>query len=422
MLDRSVAPPFKTVEGIDVVRARKLDHATEFPVFYINAGSQSVVKLELITRCGSWFETKPGMSFFTSKMLLEGTTDYTSSKIAQYFDFLGAQVEVNPGMDFTSINLYVLKEHYGSALELINEVLNNSIFPEPAFELQRSLKEDSLRVNLEKNQYIASRTIREAVFGSAHPYGKSLQIEDIQHLSTEDLKTFYSQSFFCNPVLILSGMIDEEVLDITMKNLRLPQNFKADSSLEPNRDQVREKMIDKAGSIQSSIRIGKTSIPKTDLDYINLLIVTEILGGYFGSRLMKNIREEKGFTYGIYSNILNLQNASMLIIGTDVKQAHTQETIAEIFKEIEILQEEPVPQDELEAVKNYMTGSFLSSITTPFSLADKFKAIHFHGLDYRFFDTYLNTIKNIDQDVIMRVAREQFNPEQFSTVVVGGLK
>lgn len=423
MLDRTVAPPFQRIESVNVVEANHHVLSSGIPVYYLNAGSQEVLKVELVTNAGSLYESKRGTSFFTSKMLTEGTTKHRSTEIAETIDFYGAQIDINPGLDFTGMSLYILRKHLSSLLPLVSECLRESNFPEKELEIQKALKRDGLKLNLEKNQFLASRKIREVIFGRSHPYGNSLDIEMIDHVETQDVSSFYEQTLYNSPVLIISGMVKDDDLKLLDDHFghiipRIPNT----KSINDATQLASNSIIDRPQSLQSSIRIGKQSLRKNHPDYINLLVVNEILGGYFGSRLMKNIREEKGFTYGVHSNIMNLTHASIQVIGTDVKKEYTQQTLDEIFKEIAILQTELVPDDELENVKNYMQGSFLSSITTPFSLADKFKAIHFHGLDYSFYHKYLQTIRTIGSETILRVANEQLIVDEYSTVVVGGLK
>src|SRR5690606_8798304 len=157
-------------------------------------------------------------------------------------------------------------------------------------------------------------------------------------------------------------------------------------------------------------------------DFVKLLVVNEILGGYFGSRLMKNIREDKGYTYGISSAMVPLKNKGYFIIGTDVNKENTGNTLQEIYKEIETLQNSLVSEEELNTVRSFMVGSFLSEINTPFALADKFKGVHLYGLDYDFYDAYLHTVNNITSIEIQNLAHQYLQKDTFSEVVVGGLE
>ena len=135
---------------------------------------------------------------------------------------------------------------------------------------------------------------------------------------------------------------------------------------------------------------------------------------------MKNIREDKGYTYGIHANFVTLKNAGYLAIGTDVKKEHTANTIEEIHKEIRLLNTELVEVEELNSVKNYLLGSFINSINTPFAIADKFKTIHFNNLDYSFYDKYIDSILHINSSQIQDVGKKYFDVNSLSEVVIGG--
>lgn len=420
MLDRTVPPQPHDIGEVSILQAEKKLLDSGLPVYYINTGGQEVVKLELVANAGSKFDQKSGSSFFASKMLTEGTSGSSSTDLAQLFDFYGAQIDISPGFDYSSLTVYILRKNLSAILPILKEILVDSSFDKDELEIQKRLKRDSLTVNLEKNQFQASRKIRETIFGENHPYGRSLNLEDIEEISREDVVTFFNHHFFNNPTMVLSGMILPTDLELIEQHLGKLKFKNQTFDITPLRYKAqKEVLLEKEESLQSSIRLGKTALSKSHPDYIKCLVVNEILGGYFGSRLMKNIREDKGFTYGISSNIMNLNDGALQVIGTDVKKEFRQQTIDEIFKEIKLLCTERVPENELETVKNYMQGSFLSSINTPFALADKFKAIHFHGLDYSFYQDYLSTIKTITSQEILETAQTHFRAEDYSVVVVG---
>ena len=391
------------------------------PLYYINTGEQEVIKLELVTHAGSHLETTPGSSFFASKMLAEGTVDRSSAEIAEQLDFYGAQLDISPGFDFASTSIYLLRDKLPQLLPLISEILTLPAFDQNELEIQKSLKADAIKVNLEKNQFVASRKIRETLFGDQHSYGHSLELAHVEAIDQQKVKSFYEEHFLKQPTLVASGKVLDGDLALIEQSfgklncLNLEDDSKSISDYRPEK----RLFIEKEDSLQSSIRIGKTALQKDHPDYLKTLVVNEILGGYFGSRLMKNIREEKGFTYGVYSNIMNLNKAALQIIGTDVKKEFRDQTIDEVFKEINKLNTELISEDELETVRNYMQGSFLSSINTPFSLADKFKSIHFHGLDYSYYDQYLNTVNTITREEILEKAQQHFDADSYSVVIVG---
>ena len=183
----------------------------------------------------------------------------------------------------------------------------------------------------------------------------------------------------------------------------------------------KEFIIKKEDSVQSSIRYGRMLFNHTNQDYFDVYVLNEILGGYFGSRLMQNIREEKGYTYGIHSSVVPMQEGGYFVIGTDVKREFTKYTLVEIEKELQRLIDEPVSDNELLTVKNYMLGSFVGDIQTSFAIADKYKTIYFHGLGYDYYDRFFARIQSITAQDIQAVAKKYLNPSDMSYVVAGGM-
>jgi predicted Zn-dependent peptidase len=177
--------------------------------------------------------------------------------------------------------------------------------------------------------------------------------------------------------------------------------------------------IEKANGVQSAIRVGRFWVAKSHPDYHALSVLVTIFGGYFGSRLMTNIREEKGYTYGIGSFVLPLKNASYMAVSTEVGNEYLEPTLKEIAAEMRRLQTEPVSENELETVKSYLLGEFLRDFDGPFALAASFKSINDFNLDYSFYDRYLQLLRTITSEELQRLAVEYLNPDDFYTVVAG---
>jgi zinc protease len=154
-------------------------------------------------------------------------------------------------------------------------------------------------------------------------------------------------------------------------------------------------------------------------DFSGLQILNTVLGGYFGSRLMNNIREDKGYTYGIGSGISSLQQAGYLFMATEVGADVCSAALTEIYKEIELLKNEPIGEEELNLVRNYMLGSMLGSLENVFSHADKFKNIYFSGLDYDYYTNYIATVKAITAEDLLAIANKYLTTDHFIEVVIG---
>lgn len=421
MLDRKVAPLSHKIEKINIPQAEKSILDNGIPVYFIKAGKQPVLRLELIFKAGTWFEQKKGASYFATKMLSEGTKSKTSAHISNEIEKFGAFLNLNASLDFAVITLECLAKHLERLLPLVNEIIYQSTFPEEEYVTLQNIRSQQIRVNNEKTSILASNKFRETLFGHEHPYGKDLSLADIEKLEIKDVTAFYEHYFKSPFEIVVAGLPEQNLLNalnttfgqVALKRndqlFTYAQNFKTGPTL-----------IEKESSIQSSIRIGKRLFTKDHPDLIDMLVLNEILGGYFGSRLMKNIREDKGYTYGISSAVITLKHEGYFILGTDVNKENTANTLEEIYKEIAILQTTAVPTDELNTVKNFMVGSFLSEINTPFALADKFKAVHLNGMDYSYYSHYIQRINNITPNDIKTIANKYLDKSSFSEVVVGG--
>ncbi|MGB3465188.1 MAG: pitrilysin family protein, partial [Cyclobacteriaceae bacterium] len=277
----------------------------------------------------------------------------------------------------------------------------------------------SLSISDQKDNEVAAKRFRQNLFGLHHPYGKILKAEDLQKIKREDLLDFYEKNLFTEPVIVVCGKVDEEVLDqlgTTFGQLNVSHNEQEEGKIIPLEQ---HRVLERPESVQSAIRMGHLSINKHHPDIHKLHITTSLLGGYFGSRLMDNIREDKGYTYGISANIAHLHDASFFIISTNVVKQYTSNTVDEILKEINLLQTELVPQKELDTVKNYLRGKFLSGLDTAFNIAGKFNAVMLHGLDYEYYNKFLAELDSITPEVIMDIARKYYDTDNMRSVIVG---
>lgn len=424
MLDRKSPPEFQRIKKINIPGAESFKLNNKIPVFLISAGKQPVIRVEFIFKAGSWYESIPGASYFATKMLSEGTSKLNSAEISNEVEKFGAHLDLNSTLDYVVITLECLTKHLKNLLPLIRELIYDSSFPEHELQTLKNIKSQQIRINREKTSVLASIKFRETLFGLNHPYGKDLSVEDVNNLQTSDVIEFYNDNFKGDFDIVISGKPDSDTISLINENFgqrKLTGNRNAGLNVLANSAQEKTAVVEKSKSVQSSIRLGKKLFQKNHPDLIDVLVVNEILGGYFGSRLMKNIREEKGYTYGISSSVITLKNEGFFIVGTDVNKENTQNTIDEIFKEIETLQKENVPEEELETVKSYMIGSFLSDINTPFALSDKFKSVHLNGMDYSYYDRYIERINKITAGEIREITCKHLAIDTFYTVVVGGV-
>jgi zinc protease len=422
-LNRKKAPKFKQVDNIEFLDVVKtyLDNGIE--VNYINGGTQEILKIDFIFKAGNIFQTKPLVASSTNNIMKEGSKKYSALEISEGIDNYGAFFETENSYDTASLTLYTLTKHLHKLLPLVKDVILAPEFSEKEFDIFKKNAAERFKINLEKVSFIARSTFMSAIFGENHPYGTSVKLEDYDNLSIEDIRLHYNSNYNLNGCnIIISGKVKKEHIDtintffgqkITSKDSPSQQKLtvsKTDSS---------PIYIEKKNALQSAIRIGRTFPDKTHTDYFGLQILNTVLGGYFGSRLMKNIREDKGYTYGIGSGIQSLKEGGYFFISTEVGSDVTTKALTEIYKEIEIIRSQEISNEELELVKNYLLGQLLDSCDGPFSMASLFDSVNEYGLDYEFYNNYITTIKEITAKTLLELAVKYFKKSDLIEVVVG---
>ena len=423
-LDRSVPPPSQPIRHVQLSQAETHYLSNGVPVYYINAGKEPVVGIELLLpQAGTKHESDLGSSFFAIKMLAEGTQRRTAYSISNLIDSYGAFLQLNPGLDYASIEIYTLKKYVDPLLSLLAELLTEATFPNDELEKLKAIQIQKIRVSNEKTSTVASKKMRAVLFGENQPYGKTLTEDGVANVRQSSLVEFYQNHISANWEVIVSGQVDDEVLTLLEKHIGTLTTEYRDSTKQTaiwaDLSQEKKHLEERPTSLQSSIRVGIPLFTRDHPDAIPMRVLNTVLGGYFGSRLMKNIREEKGLTYGIYSSMVSLQEAGYLVIGTDVKKELTQSALTEIYREIAILRDQPIDTIELNTVKNYMAGRLLTSVDTPFALAEKFKSIYLHNLTYAYFQDYLRAMNEINAQPLQQLAQHYFQEENWFEVVVG---
>jgi predicted Zn-dependent peptidase len=419
MLDRNTPPSFQKSNSFTLIQPKKIGLPNGLTITVVPGGEQEVAKIELIFKAAKWHETQPGISYFTAQLLQKGTLTKNSFQISSELDQHGVHLEITPGYDFTSIILYGLTKNIDRFFELIREIITKPTFPELELQQAKDIYIQGLKINLEKTSYLASRLLRQTLFGKEHPYGCDADVTDVENIQRQSLVSFH-EDHFIDFEIICSGKFTEALTKSLTETLGGVPITKRNNRVIEKKEVVKPTpFLEKENTVQSSIRLGKKIISRIHPDYPALLLLNHILGGYFGSRLMKNIREEKGLTYGIYSSIAALKNDSYLSIGADVNKENRQLTIQEIKNELKKLSTHRISKGELITAKNHFIGSLQAEITTPFAHADKIKNIMLFGLPGDYYQALLNKIDLLDETNLIETAQKYFDTESFSVVAAG---
>lgn len=422
MLNRTIAPEFKQVNDINFLSPKEQQLSNGIKVFTIDAGKQELVRIEFIFQNVNWDSSKPLQAVTVNSLINNGTKTLSAKEIAAQVDYYGAFLQTDYAADYITITLYSLSKHLSAVLPILRSIFNESIFPQQELDIFIQNQKQRLQVNLQKNDFLARKTFANAIFGVT-AYGSDISLTDYDAVQRQDLLAYYQAAFKPeNCTIIAAGKFGDTEFKLLDQFFggewenNQPSVINQFSFPEVNGSEI---YIEKTDAVQSAIRMGNLSINRSHPDFASLQILNCVLGGYFGSRLMANIREDKGFTYGIGSGIASLKDAGYFFIATEVGTDVCNSALSEIEKEITLLKTEVIGAEELNLVRNYMLGSMLGSLENAFSHADKFKNIYFSGLDYSYYHAYIQTVKEITAEELLRIANVYLNWEGMTRVVVG---
>ena len=388
------------------------------PVFFYNHNDLKLVRFTILNNFNT-FENDLCVNYFVKKMLLEGCEKHNHTEIADIIDFYGADMNITATTDANIISFTVLKEYFNDIFELLCEILKEPLFNEDRLEYIKTKKIQELKIENTKNKTIAYKTFKKELFGNSN-YGYSLNEEYIKKVTACDLKNNFSQFWLNNTQIFITGDIDEKLLKDIDKNITDNLNFSNDNFFNNKIESVNSSKIiniNKQDSEQVSMCLGHT-LPNNE-DSKKLWCTVAFLGGYFGSRLMKNIREKNGYTYGISAQIVNYRYVKYLLIKTSAKKEFKEAIIEEIRKEITLLQNEKISEEELNGFKQYFLGNMLATFSNVFSDMEHSVTIKMLSLEEDYYQKLFETIKNISGEEINHIAKKYLNPEKFVQVFVG---
>lgn len=425
MLDRKIIPTIEEAVHFDL-QLKNCDRFTldnKVPVYAMNAGAQDVVMVEWVFDAGNWYDKQPMVAATTNFLIKNGTTSKTAYQINDFFEFHGAYLNRSCYNETASITLHCLSKHLETLLPVVCEIIETSIFPEEELAIYIQNQKQRLSVNLQKCDFIANRLIDEYLFGINHPYGTYSNAEDYDALNTDLLKAFYKQYYLNGSCKIfVAGKMPTGYQSMLNKAFgTLPLN--ADTPLVVEHPivtaaQKKVEIINDENGVQGAIRMARPFPNRHHPDFQKAHVLNTLFGGFFGSRLMSNIREDKGYTYGIHSYFQNHVHASAWMISTEAGRDVCAATITEVIKEMELLRNELVDMEELNLVRNYMIGSLLGDLDGPFQLIGRWKNYVLNGLDENYFYKSIETIKSVTPQELQRLANTYLQPDDFYELVV----
>ena len=425
MIDRTSAPIIKDAIEFDLLlkpyQKMVLNNGVE--VYAIHAGAQEVLQMEIVFYAGNSYETNNGVAIATNFMLKNGSSTKSAFQINEHFEYYGAYCNRSCYNETATVSLHTLSKHLHVLLPVMREMITDSVFPESELDIFKQNSQQKLTVSLQKCDFVANRLIDAYLFGEKHPYGKYLKAEDYQALTTEQMKAHFQQ-YYVNgrAVIFVAGNLPADLFEqlnqqfgdlaITKNGQSLPVQLLLPAS------QKKQHISNDPNGVQAAIRIARPFPNRHHPDFMNVMVLNTVFGGFFGSRLMSNIREDKGYTYGIHSYVQNHIQESAWMISTEAGKEVSEATVTEVYKEMDLLRNTLIDEEELLLVRNYMIGSILGDLDGPFQIIGRWKNIILNNLDEQYFYDSIKAIKTISAEDIKALAEKYLKPEDFYELVV----
>lgn len=425
MVNRLAAPEIKEAidYSLELKPFRKFELNNGVAVYAIDAGAEEVVQLELVFKAGNWYEQQNMIAPATNHMLKNGTSSKNAFSISEHFEYYGSYLNRSCYSETAVLSLHCLTKHLSELLPVVQELVTDSIMPEAELDIYRQNMKQKLQVNLTKCDFVANRLIDEYLFGIHHPYGKYSSTLAYDALQPEQLRQFFNRYYVHGHcTLFIAGKLPhniERLLNENFGNTAVnkkelpPVTHTAESAVEK-----KHRIHNDPDGLQGAIRIASPFPNRHHPHFTKAQVLNTLFGGYFGSRLMSNIREDKGYTYGIHSYLQNHVQQSAWMISTEAGKEVCDATISEVYREMQILREQTVPDEELLLVKNYLLGTLLGDLDGPFHIIGRWKNIILNDLPEDYFNRSVSEIKTVTSKELQDLANEYLLPEKFYELVV----
>lgn len=424
-LDRATPPSVRMLNELNVIFPERHRMKNGIPLNVLNIGTEDVVRLDIVIGAGQWHQTQALQAMFTNRMLREGTDSKTSQQISEELDYYGAMMELSSSVNCGFITLYSLNKYFPRTLSLVADMLLHPTFPEKEMRVVLDMNKQRFLVNSSRVEMVGRKALNRSLFGQEHPLGRYAEAEDYDCITPDILQDFYSQHYHSgNCSVYISGKVTPEITHCIKEALGNSSWGEVKEvvplqPMEPHPTTEKRIFVERPDALQSSIKLGGFVMDRLHPDFLKARVMVTLFGGYFGSRLMSNIREDKGYTYGIGAGIVTYPNISVLAVSTEAANEYAEAIIAETYKEMDRLQQDLVPQAELDMVKNYMLGDWCRSYEGPFSMSDAWIYIETGGLDDGFFHRSIDAIQSITCDEIRELAQKYLCKENLIEVVAG---
>ena len=423
LLNRKSAPPIVDAVNFNLQLKpyNKFTLKNGVEVYTINAGAEDVIAIEWVYFAGNSYEEQNLVAASANFLLKNGTTAKTAFQVNEYFDYYGSYLNRSCYNETAVLSLHCLTKHIPELLPAVRELITDSTLPQEELDTYKQNMKQRLKVNLKKSDFVAGRLIDKYLYGEQHPYGKFTNAEDFDSLQRDTLVDFYKKYYQQGKLIIfaagklpgdLEQQLDQQFGDLVNNEVKGTKHPLLPAS------EKKFRITNDENGVQGSIRLARLFPNRHHPDFLKAMVLNSVFGGFFGSRLMLNVREDKGYTYGIHSYLQNHVQHSAWMISTEAGKEVAEAAVAEVYKEMKRLREEKVGDEELLLVRNYMMGSILGDLDGPFQIISRWKNIILNDLDENYFYESINTIKKISATDLHEMAQKYLVEGDFYELIV----
>ena len=417
-------PEIKAMDMQNIKLPQKVQFPNGVPLFLINEGVREVIRLDLLFGGGYAVQSKPLQALFTNRMLREGSNVLNAAAVSRKMDSCGAWIETYSSQNCNHITLYTLRRHLPELLKVLAEIVKNPLFPQKNLDVVRRANKSHFLINSRKVDVVAQRHFEKAIWGCDHKFGRLVCADDYDAINAELLREYYEKVYGSrNCTIFLSGKFDDATVEKLSEyfgneqwGASSPVVITDQPPLSPLCGRVNAQVDD---TMQSGIKIGMMTIDSSHPDFYTLKYLSVLLGGFFGSRLMTNVRERNGYTYHIEADLSAFGRRNAFSVTSEAANEYVQPLIDEVYNEFRRLQTEPVSAEEMEKLRNCTLGELCREYEGVLAKADVFINTWLSGESFDGVNKYLDVVRTASSDDFMRLACKYLLPENMVEVVAG---
>jgi predicted Zn-dependent peptidase len=427
MLDRTIPPKTGTFEHLSIPGESIEKTPGGITLHIVDNGTLPVNRVCLLWNYGNSMGAYDGcaaIAGFIPELIREGSSNIDGATLAETIDFNGAWLRARSADNYSLIDLISLNHTTPHLLDILSDIFCNASLPEKAFEALRTKAARRRELQLSKVSVLSQERACELINGYKHPYLNTDTVDQINNVSYSDIISAYNKGTKHSDIHVFVGGQIDESLHSVLRNFceKIRPNeteLHKFQLVNMNPEPAQTIHIDVPGSLQNSLSASIPTPSRNNPDYIDLRLAIIGLGGYFGSRLMSNIREEKGLTYGISASLLGMQEGAHAQINAQYAIGNTQQVIDEIRHELQVLASQPMPIDELTRLKRFVTSNLAATLDSPFSISDYYQNQLLVGTPADYFDSQFKCINSLTPERIMHIASKYLNPDDMRIVTAG---